>query len=336
MAGLPSFVISTQTDPYWEIPFYDAQGLPLSVAGRVFEAWVTPAITSQGVGQPVAPVKVLTFDDGLSLVPPTDGSGDQTIRNTFVHRVSSAYAQAHFPRGELTADILEVVGGARRLLVPVRLRYGDPAEIREFVADRAGVTFGAGRQPIVTPVAVAGQVGRRGAGFLTGNGPPTALDGEDGDYWIDSSAEVRTLYGPKAGEAWPVDGKPITSEITPELQAARDAAVASAAAARGSATSAQADRQAVDTGAAQVEVSRQAVATAQVQVATDKAISTGARTEAQAARDAASAAQVAADGQRVAAQIAASDARTYAALVGASVFDFNVDSNPSPSNDWNA
>jgi hypothetical protein len=206
MAALPQFLISTQTDPYWEIPFFDANGNPLSVEGRVFEAWIAPSTSKTGVGEPVAPIKVLTFQDGLSLVAPTDGSGDQTVKNTFVHQVSRAFAQANFPRGELTADILEVVDGARRLLVPVRLRYDDPAAIRDFVADRAGVTFGAGRQPIVTPVAVAGQAGRRGTGILTGALPPQPSDGEDGDYWIvDRSAngQSNVIYGPKEDGEWP-------------------------------------------------------------------------------------------------------------------------------------
>jgi hypothetical protein len=53
MVGLPQFPISTQTDPYWEIPMYDAAGNPLSIEGRVFEAWIAPATTKQGVAEPV-------------------------------------------------------------------------------------------------------------------------------------------------------------------------------------------------------------------------------------------------------------------------------------------
>lgn len=204
MAGLPQFLISTQTDPYWEIPLFDSAGNPLSVEGRIFEAWITPPETKSGVGAPVPAVKVLTFQDGLSLVPPTDGSGNQAVKNTFVHQVSRAFAQANFPRGELTADLLEVVDGARRLFAPVRLFYGDPAQIREFVADRAGITFGQGRQPIVTPVAIAGQAGRRGSGLLTGTLPPQPSDGEDGDYWIvEREDQANLVYGPKEGGEWP-------------------------------------------------------------------------------------------------------------------------------------
>lgn len=204
MAGLPQFIISTQTDPYWEIPLFDAAGNPLSVEGRVFEAWIAPAQTRQGVAEPVPEIKVLTFQDGLSLVPPTDGSGDQTKKNTFVHQVSRAFAQANFPRGELTADLLEVVGGARRMFAPVRLFYGDPAQIRDFIADRQGITFGQGRQAIVTPVAIAGQAGRRGSGLLTGTLPPQPSDGEDGDYWVvERTGQANVVYGPKEGGEWP-------------------------------------------------------------------------------------------------------------------------------------
>ncbi|GJE67309.1 hypothetical protein LNAOJCKE_4540 [Methylorubrum aminovorans] len=204
MAGLPQFIISTQTDPYWEIPLYDKDGNPLSVDGRVFEAWIAPAETKAGVAQPPAEIKVLTFQDGLSLLPPTDGSGDQTKRNTFVHQVSRAFAQAKFPRGELTADILEVVDGARRMFAPVRLFYGDPAQIRDFIADRQGITFGQGRQAIVTPVAIAGQAGRRGSGLLTGTLPPQPSDGEDGDYWVvEREGQSNVIYGPKEGGEWP-------------------------------------------------------------------------------------------------------------------------------------
>ncbi|WP_210161144.1 hypothetical protein [Methylorubrum extorquens] len=183
---------------------YDAAGNPLSIEGRVFEAWIAPAQTKQGVAEPVEEIKVLTFQDGLTLVPPTDGSGDQTVKNTLVHQVSRAFAQAKFPRGELTADLLEVVGNTRRLFAPVRLFYADPAQIREFVADRAGITFGQGRQPIVTPVAIAGQAGRRGAGFITGTLAPQPSDGEDGDYFVvEREGQANLVYGPKENGEWP-------------------------------------------------------------------------------------------------------------------------------------
>jgi hypothetical protein len=252
---------------------------------------------------------VLTFQDGLSLVPLTDASGDQTVKNTLVHQVSRAFAQAKFPRGDLTADILEVVDGARRLFAPVRLFYADPAQIREFVADRAGITFGQGCQPIVMPVAIAGQARRRGSGFLTGQGAPTPADGEDGDYRIDASTDPCTLYGPKADGAWPPQGDPITSTLTPALLAARDAALDAAAGAQAGADAIAADRQAVDAETVQVEGARQIVVTAQAQVSQDATLSAAAREAAHLARDPAVQARADADAQRLAAQAAAGDAR---------------------------
>jgi hypothetical protein len=329
MAGLPQFIISTQTDPYWEIPLFDAAGNPLSVEGRVFEAWIAPATTKQGVADPVKEIKVLTFQDGLSLVPPTDGVTDQTKKNTFVHQVSRAFAQAKFPRGELTADILEVVDGARRMFAPVRLFYGDPAQIRDFVGDRQGITFGQGRQAIVTPVAIAGQAGRRGSGFLTGSGPPTQSDGEDGDYWIDAATDPRTLYGPKTDGAWPPQGDPITSTLTPALLAARDAALDAAAGAQAGAEAVAADRQAVDIGAEQVEGARQIVVNAQVLVSQDATLSAAAREAARLARDEALQAQGQADAQRIAAQAAAAEAEQLARLVGALAYDMGTLDQPS-------
>lgn len=336
MAGLPNFLVSTQEDPAWEISLFDTQGAPLSLEGRTFIAIISPATVGAIGGGTPAEIKVLRFGDGLTLSAPTDGSGNPAIKNTLIHQVSREFAQANFPRGELTADILEVTDGSRRTrFIPVRLRYDDPAANREFSNTAAGVSFVERRQPIVTTVAVAGQPGRRGAGFLTGSGLPAPQDGEDGDYWIDSSAEVRTLYGPKAGGVWPSDGKPITSELTPELQAARDAAVAAASDTQINASVVAADRQAVDAGAAQVEGARQIIVTAQEQVSQDATASAASREAARLARDAALQAQAAADGQRLAAQYAANDARQYASLANASAFDFNFDSDPSPSNDWN-
>lgn len=225
MASLPQFVIPTEADPYWEIPFRDAAGAPISLEGRVFEVVIAKAETRVGVGPPPAALKTLTYQDGLLLVPPTDASGS-SVRNTLVHRVSREFAQATFPRGDLTASILEVIGSTRRMLLPVKLRYADAAEIRDFTPDRVGVIFGDGRQPILTPVAVAGQAGPRGAGFLSGPRPPVAGDGENGDFWINTAADIRLLYGPKAGGAWPAGSIPITSTITPELEALRDEVVA--------------------------------------------------------------------------------------------------------------
>jgi len=50
----------------------------------------------------------------------------------------------------------------------------------------------------------AGQVGAPGASILSGAGVPPASAGRDGDYYLDLTAT--TLYGPKAGGAWPAAG----------------------------------------------------------------------------------------------------------------------------------
>lgn len=68
------------------------------------------------------------------------------------------------------------------------------------------ITFGQGRQPIVTPVAVAGQAGRRGSGFLAGTSPPQPSDGEDGDFWVEErEGQANLVYGPKANGEWPAE-----------------------------------------------------------------------------------------------------------------------------------
>lgn len=340
MAGLPLFQISTQQDPYWEIPLFEADGTPLSVDGRTFEAWVAPATTADGVGEGAAPIKVLRFGDGLSLVTPTDGSPSEA-RNTFVHQMSKAFAQANLPRGELTADILEVVDGKRRLFIPVRLRYADPASIREFVADRVGVSYGEGRQPILTPVAIAGQVGQRGAGILSGSGPPTPADGEDRDYWIDVAADQKLIYGPKENGIWPTTGEPVTSNLTPELEALREATVAAAEQTALHAETTQSDRQIVEASTAEVVVARADVLGAQAQVSSDRgdvlaarSDVTAARTETLDARNTALEAEMSAEASRLAAQIAASNAQEYAELLGVAAFDFSFDSDPVATDDW--
>lgn len=284
---LPTFQISTQQDPYWEIPLLDTAGEPLSIDGRVFEAWISVANVSQGTGETAPPIKVLKLGDGLSIVTPTD-KPDVTVKNTLVHRMSRQYAQDNLPRGELTADILEVVDGSRRLFIPVRLRYQDPAAIRDFVPDAVGVTFGGSRQAVVTPVAIAGREGARGSGFLTGQRAPTTADGENGDYWIDASNGVRVLYGPKANGVWPVAGDPFVTDLTPALEQARDATVTAAAEAADHASTTQADRQAVETSTVQVETARQEVATNRQAVALDKDATSGAKDIAQAAANTAS------------------------------------------------
>lgn len=56
-----------------------------------------------------------------------------------------------------------------------------------------------GTPPAVTPVLIPGTVGLR-----SGVGAPTAPDGNDGDWWIDTDS--MTLYGPKDAGAWPASG----------------------------------------------------------------------------------------------------------------------------------
>ncbi len=53
-----------------------------------------------------------------------------------------------------------------------------------------------GTPPAVTPVLIPGTVGLR-----SGAGAPTAPDGNDGDWWINTTD--KTLFGPKVAGAWP-------------------------------------------------------------------------------------------------------------------------------------
>jgi len=54
------------------------------------------------------------------------------------------------------------------------------------------------------PTGTTGPTGPTGAGMLTGNGAPSSAQGQDGDFYFDSTAT--TLYGPKASNAWPTPG----------------------------------------------------------------------------------------------------------------------------------
>lgn len=57
----------------------------------------------------------------------------------------------------------------------------------------------------VQVVEVSAQVkpGPKGTQILSGEGPPTAGIGLDGDFYIDTSANGLPLYGPKLGGVWP-------------------------------------------------------------------------------------------------------------------------------------
>lgn len=66
-------------------------------------------------------------------------------------------------------------------------------------------------QSLIGPQGDPGDPGPRGASILNGSGPPSSGDGENGDFWLDTS--TFDLYGPKAAGAWP--GSP-TSLIGPQ------------------------------------------------------------------------------------------------------------------------
>ncbi|NEU14713.1 hypothetical protein G3T14_21780 [Methylobacterium sp. BTF04] len=200
MADLPLFQFTTQEDWYYEIPFLnaDAAGAPLQLvdangAPRVFEALVTPAQSGPTIVQPVA---TLTMGAGNGI------TFKDAAYTTLVFRLSKATALT-FSRGEYTADILEVVSGERHLFMPVRIRYNEPSSILSFLSRMIGVTFSASRQPIITPVAIAGRQGIRGPGIFSGSRAPVAADGTDGDFWVNTSVAPRLFYGPKASGAWP-------------------------------------------------------------------------------------------------------------------------------------
>lgn len=65
----------------------------------------------------------------------------------------------------------------------------------------AGPTGAAGTAGAVGP---AGAAGADGSKILTGAGAPAAATGANGDFYFDSTA--KSLYGPKAGGAWPATG----------------------------------------------------------------------------------------------------------------------------------
>jgi hypothetical protein len=213
--NIASFAFTTQEDWYGELTFRSADdGSALSLAGRQFVMLVTPARSGAQIVEPKIEL-TMAAGRGLSLK-----EGDPS---TLIFRVSRQATQS-LERIEYTADILEAVGEARYLFMPARINYAEPSGLRAFFSRFLGATvsFASRVQPIVTPVAVAGRQGARGSGFLTGPGAPTPADGEDGDYWIDGLSDPRLVYGPKANGAWPQNGEPITSKLTPELIGVRD------------------------------------------------------------------------------------------------------------------
>jgi hypothetical protein len=204
LADFPPFAFTTQESWYGELSFKAAEdGSALSLAGRRFEMHITPATSS---AQLVPPALVLSMDEGRGLAfKQTLFLGEDP--STLVFRVPKETANT-FPRGEFTADVLEVVGGDRYLFMPVRITYAEPSGLRAFLSRFLGVSvsFAARQQPIYTPLAVPGREGRPGATIITGTLPPVPADGKDGDFFIEDrtgAARGRRMWGPKAGGAWP-------------------------------------------------------------------------------------------------------------------------------------
>ncbi|MCJ2009181.1 hypothetical protein [Methylobacterium sp. J-092] len=200
MAEPPSFAFTSQEDWYAELVFNSADdGSALPLDGRSFEMPITTAALSTSAL--LVPVVTLTTNAGGGLSLKVGAS------NTLILRVSRDFART-FPRGEYTADILEVIGPERRLFMPVRVQYYDPSAFRSFLSRFLGVavSFSARVQPVISPVALTGREGRPGATIITGLVPPVPSDGRDDDFWIEdrtATGRGRRMYGPKAGGVWP-------------------------------------------------------------------------------------------------------------------------------------
>jgi len=63
------------------------------------------------------------------------------------------------------------------------------------------------------PAGAAGTAGANGNTVLNGTGPPASTLGNDGDFYIDTAADV--LYGPKASGAWPTTGTSLVGAAGP-------------------------------------------------------------------------------------------------------------------------
>ena len=75
----------------------------------------------------------------------------------------------------------------------------------------AGTTGPAGPVGTTGP---AGPAGSNGNTILNGAGAPAASLGNDGDFYLDTAADV--LYGPKAGGTWPAVGTSLTGAAGPQ------------------------------------------------------------------------------------------------------------------------
>lgn len=71
-------------------------------------------------------------------------------------------------------------------------------------AGAPGPTGPAGPQGPIGNTGPPGPAGANGNTVLSGTGAPATSVGNDGDFYIDTSADV--LYGPKAGGSWPATG----------------------------------------------------------------------------------------------------------------------------------
>lgn len=203
MSDLPFFQFTTQEDWYWEIPFANADAggepLPLQNADGTPRQFVVPITPAKSGGRPADVVCELSMNDWGNGISFKEGD-----RSTLIFRLDRE-ATDSFPRGEFTADILEIVGGRRHMFLPVRINWQEPGAVRSFLRRMLGVSWSASRQPIVTPVAIAGREGRPGATIITGTVPPVPADGKDGDFFIEDrgAGRGRRMYGPKAAGAWP-------------------------------------------------------------------------------------------------------------------------------------
>jgi hypothetical protein len=72
------------------------------------------------------------------------------------------------------------------------------------LAGPKGDTGAQGPAGATGPVGPAGPAGTDGNTVLNGTGAPQGNLGKDGDFYLDTTADV--LYGPKANGAWPVNG----------------------------------------------------------------------------------------------------------------------------------
>jgi hypothetical protein len=72
------------------------------------------------------------------------------------------------------------------------------------LAGPKGDTGAQGPAGATGPVGPAGPAGTDGNTVLNGTGAPQGNLGKDGDFYLDTTADV--LYGPKSGGAWPVNG----------------------------------------------------------------------------------------------------------------------------------